>query len=157
MLRDEDLSDLSESGVVVLNIMGGHAHGASPLAVGGGGFHTPSPVGWANRQSTVGYGGAMAGPAPQLSSSAPAGSSMGMMHSWGTLDRDGGVVHFQGLYGHSYGGGVGGTWQMQPGGAVGSGTVGAAQHVTGMMGATALDDVDEGDEAFGEGSESMGD
>ena len=30
-----------------------------------------------------------------------------------------------------------------------------AQHVTGMMGATILDDVDEGDEAFGEGSEIM--
>ncbi|KAF2717036.1 ubiquitin ligase complex F-box protein [Polychaeton citri CBS 116435] len=34
---------------------------------------------------------------------------------------------------------------------------GGAQHVTGMMGATILDDVDEGDEAFGEGSEIMGD
>ncbi|EMD00530.1 hypothetical protein BAUCODRAFT_28876 [Baudoinia panamericana UAMH 10762] len=33
----------------------------------------------------------------------------------------------------------------------------AAQHVTSMMGATMLDDVDEGDEAFGEGSEMMGD
>lgn len=34
---------------------------------------------------------------------------------------------------------------------------GAAQQVTGMMGATMLDDVDEGDEAFGEESEIMGD
>lgn len=33
---------------------------------------------------------------------------------------------------------------------------GGAQHVTGMMGATILDEV-EGDEAFGEGSEIMGD
>ena len=32
-----------------------------------------------------------------------------------------------------------------------------AQHVTGMMGAAILDEVDEGDEAFGEGSEIMGD
>ena len=31
-----------------------------------------------------------------------------------------------------------------------------AQHVTGMMGAAALDDVDEGDEVF-DGSETMGD
>jgi F-box and leucine-rich repeat protein GRR1 len=29
--------------------------------------------------------------------------------------------------------------------------------VTGMMGAAILDEVDEGDEAFGEGSEIMGD
>ena len=34
---------------------------------------------------------------------------------------------------------------------------GGAQQVTGMMGAAILDDVDEGDEAFGEGSEIMGD
>ena len=34
---------------------------------------------------------------------------------------------------------------------------GSAQHVTGMMGAAILDEVDEGDEAFGEGSEIMGD
>ncbi|KAK5122273.1 hypothetical protein LTR85_004184 [Meristemomyces frigidus] len=34
---------------------------------------------------------------------------------------------------------------------------GGAQHVTGMMGAAALDDVDEGDEVFGDGSEIMGD
>ncbi|KAI7663690.1 hypothetical protein KC322_g17084, partial [Hortaea werneckii] len=33
---------------------------------------------------------------------------------------------------------------------------GGAQHVTGMMSAAALDDVDEGDEAFGEGSDAMG-
>lgn len=33
---------------------------------------------------------------------------------------------------------------------------GGAQHVTGMMGAAILDEVDEGDEAFGEGSEIMG-
>ncbi|KAI7087549.1 RNI-like protein [Hortaea werneckii] len=33
---------------------------------------------------------------------------------------------------------------------------GGAQHVTGMMSAAALDDVDEGDEAFGEGSDGMG-
>jgi len=39
----------------------------------------------------------------------------------------------------------------------GGGGGGGAQHVTGMMGATILDDVDEGDEAFGEGSEIMGD
>lgn len=32
---------------------------------------------------------------------------------------------------------------------------GTAQQVTGMMGAAMLDDVDEGDEAFGEGSEIM--
>ena len=32
-----------------------------------------------------------------------------------------------------------------------------AQHVTNMMGAAVLDEVDEGDEAFGEGSEIMGD
>ena len=39
----------------------------------------------------------------------------------------------------------------------GSGGPGGAQHVTGMMGAAILDEVDEGDEAFGEGSEIMGD
>ncbi|GAB7358207.1 hypothetical protein MBLNU230_g0359t1 [Neophaeotheca triangularis] len=42
----------------------------------------------------------------------------------------------------------------QGGGGVGPGG-GGAQQVTGMMGATLLDDVDEGDEAFGEGSEMM--
>lgn len=36
-------------------------------------------------------------------------------------------------------------------------TGGAQQHLTGMMGAAVLDEVDEGDEAFGEGSEIMGD
>ncbi|KAF2767773.1 ubiquitin ligase complex F-box protein [Teratosphaeria nubilosa] len=36
-------------------------------------------------------------------------------------------------------------------------SAGGAQHVTGMMGATVLDDLEEGDEAFGEGSELMGD
>ena len=46
-----------------------------------------------------------------------------------------------------------------PGAATGLGIghPGGAQHVTGMMGATILDEVDEGDEAFGEGSEMMGD
>lgn len=40
-----------------------------------------------------------------------------------------------------------------------SGGVGlaGAQHVTGMMGAAALDEVDEGDEAFGDGSEIIED
>ncbi|KAK0958137.1 SCF ubiquitin ligase complex subunit [Friedmanniomyces endolithicus] len=37
------------------------------------------------------------------------------------------------------------------------GQQGGAQHVTGMMSAAVLDDVDEGDEAFGEGSEILGD
>lgn len=46
------------------------------------------------------------------------------------------------------GGGGGGGGGLGPGGA-------GAQQVTGMMGATLLDDVDEGDEAFGEGSEIM--
>ena len=43
-----------------------------------------------------------------------------------------------------------------PGTGLGIGSPGSA-HVTGMMGATILDEVDEGDEAFGEGSEIMGD
>lgn len=54
------------------------------------------------------------------------------------------------------------TWSIYPGPAHNNNPPmppphGAAQHVTGMMGATILDDVDEGDEAFGEGSETMGD
>lgn len=48
-------------------------------------------------------------------------------------------------------------FQQQDGGGAGASGNGVAQHVTGMMGATILDDVDEGDEAFGEGSEIMGD
>lgn len=54
---------------------------------------------------------------------------------------------------------TGGPFWGAPGAATGLGIghVGGAQHVTGMMGATILDEVDEGDEAFGEGSEIMGD
>lgn len=47
--------------------------------------------------------------------------------------------------------------QNHHGGGGGTGGMAGAQHVTGMMGAAVLDDVDEGDEAFGEGSEILGD
>ena len=43
------------------------------------------------------------------------------------------------------------------GGAGSAASAAAANHVTGMMGATILDEVDEGDEAFGEDSEIMND
>lgn len=50
-------------------------------------------------------------------------------------------------------------WSNGPAGLglVGGAGAQGAQQVTGMMGAAILDDVDEGDEAFGEGSEIMGD
>jgi F-box and leucine-rich repeat protein GRR1 len=72
-----------------------------------------------------------AGPAAGggLSQSAP---TAGMQNWWGG-------TYGLGLAGNGNGGGAG------------------AQQVTGMMGAQSLEDVDEGDEAFGEGSEVMGD
>jgi len=52
---------------------------------------------------------------------------------------------------------AGGIWPTHLSHAQPSHYHGGAQHVTGMMGAAALDDVDEGDEAFGENSEIMDD
>lgn len=129
----EDMAQGSETASVLqVTVQGNHAPGATPVV--------PTPGlqqgGWVFQQphqhpfGDGGVGSAAAGPS-SLSQSAPA--STPMFWSNGTAIPPMGL----GLAG-PVGGGHG------------------AQQVTGMMGAAILDDVDEGDEAFGEGSEIMG-
>ena len=129
-------SDGVSTPVLNMNVQGLNAPGATPVV--------PTP------QSA-------AGAAPQLLMQAlqnqtwlqnqQSGSSAGASNLSQSAPAATGGPGFSGGAGPGAGLGIGGTF----GG-------GSAQHVTGMMGAaTILDEVDEGDEAFGEGSEIMED
>ncbi|WPG98860.1 Hypothetical protein R9X50_00165800 [Acrodontium crateriforme] len=125
----------SSTPVIMVDIHGSHPAGATPVAPGpvqviGAGQASPGLV-FTPGHPTMWQLNVSQSNVTNLSQSAPAATS-GM------------------------------TWSIYPGPAHNNVPPvppphGAAQHVTGMMGATILDDVDEGDEAFGEGSETMGD
>jgi len=127
-------SDGSNTPVISLDVHSTHAPGATPIIPGAGsGLLFASAMQNQNawqQNHHHGHGGHDNGGSANLSQSAPA-STGGPSAMWGQAPPP---PPF-----HGHGGGAG------------------AQHVTGMMGATILDDVDEGDEAFGEGSEIMGD
>lgn len=122
----------SATPLLTMNVAGNHTPGATP------GIPTPTP--------NLFIPPTMSPTHPQhahqpgqwnpahLSQSAPASTTMNPWHNHPP----------QGLGVGGYGG--------QAGNQQGAG---GAQHVTGMMGAAILDEVDEGDEAFGEGSELM--
>lgn len=121
--------------LLTMNVAGNHAPGATP------GIATPTPNLFINpaaqhaiQQHTPQYHQYHPGNASNLSQSAPASTTMNPWHH------------------HPHGLGLGGFGGQQ---AQHAGGGGGAQHVTGMMGAAILDEVDEGDEAFGEGSELM--
>ena len=124
--------------VLNMNVAGSHAAGATPV------IPTPTPGGGAApslfmqhahfppqqyQYHHVGGSSTNSANPAHLSQSAPASTTMNPWHH---------NPQPQGL-------GLG----QQTGGQ------GSAQHVTGLMGAAILDEVDEGDEAFGEGSEIM--
>jgi F-box and leucine-rich repeat protein GRR1 len=151
--------DATVTATPVLNVAGNFSPGATPAvptpsgsAVSGLTFAQVLQNGpWQQQvhqqgiSSATAAGGSSSG-SSNLSQSAPAttgslwgagggiGTGLGLMNPASTASASGA-----------------GAW-----GSAGSGTAGA-QHVTGMMGAAILDEVDEGDEAFGEGSEIMGD
>ena len=138
---DEDTDEQifeAESGdqTPVLNISSQHPPGATPVVPGppstpsGIVFtnHLQNQTFWQNQHTAAGPSSL----AHFLSQSAPAATGGALWSGSAT------AIHQQ--------------HHSQP-----PGPAGGAQHVTGMMAASALDDVDEGDEAFGEGSEIMGD
>lgn len=126
--------------VLNMNVAGTHAAGNTPV------IPTPTPGanatqgavwlqqhGFAPQQSLTAqfqqahFGGANSAGTANLSQSAPASTTPWLQHHH---------AHHQQQQGQQ-------------------GQQGGAQHVTGLMGAAVLDEVDEGDEAFGEGSEIM--
>lgn len=134
----------SATPLLTMNVAGNHAPGATP------GIPTPAPNlftttniqhGNSQAQHTNGF---HFGNGSNLSQSAPASTTANPWHHHPPQQQ-----HGLGLGGH---GGQQDQHQQQHGPQQG-GT--GAQHVTGMMGAAILDEVDEGDEAFGEGSELM--
>lgn len=149
----DDTNVDSESGtntpVMNVNVAGNHAPGATPVAPGPATGHPTAPFHqamlnnnpWAPQNFTSsnlhGNGQHLA-----LSQSAPAATGQLWAGNGNT------PTHLQGhnlpppppLLAHGHGHGHGN-----------------AQQVTGMMGATVLDDVDEGDETFGDESELMND
>jgi len=133
-------SDGSTTPVLLVDVHGAHPQGATPIVPG------PSSgllfanilqnqTAWPHNQHSSNHAGHANAGSSSLSQSAPASTG----GPWG----QGPIAPPPPPPMHGNGGGGGGG--------------GGAQHVTGMMGATILDDVDEGDEAFGEGSEIMGD
>lgn len=124
----------SATPMLTMNVAGNYTPGATP------GIPTPAPSIFIPQH--IQHGQPNAPPQPPfhlgggstLSQSAPASTTMNP--PWHNHPAHGlGVAGYGGQHGNQQGGG--------------------AQHVTGMMGAAILDEVDEGDEAFGEGSELM--
>ncbi|KAK4554854.1 SCF ubiquitin ligase complex subunit [Recurvomyces mirabilis] len=160
-------SDGSNTPVISLDVHGSHRDGQTPI-LHGPGSGSSSGVLFAAGQHHHGYqyqqhylpwtSSAHAGPsnpsgaAANFSQSAPASTSFMPYTFWSHGSNHGGAGSSsqtpQALY-HDPSHGAG-TMDV-PAGNGGQG--GGAQHVTGMMSAAVLDDVDEGDEAFGEGSE----
>jgi F-box and leucine-rich repeat protein GRR1 len=162
-------SDGSQTPIISVDVQGGHPQGATPVAPGpgpgpgqggggGGGGWTGGSSGmlftnlppnhqayWQQNQH--------AGPS-QFSQSAPAATSGPI--PWPAASSVNGV----GLDGRPQhqssmpGGWINGP-AHQPAPASAGGGGGGAQHVTGMMGATGLEDLDEADEAYGEESEIL--
>lgn len=142
----------SESGtntpVMNVNVTGTHPPGMTPIAPGPGPVHGNSTAlfqqalqnstNWAPQMANSTHAH-MQGNGPGLSQSAPASTSGGALWVGGSAN-----AHPQAAppppptHGHPH-------------------AHGNAQQVTGMLGATVLDDVDEGDETFGDESELMND
>jgi len=124
-------SDGSNTPVINIDVHGSHPVGATPIARPAGPASGPGML-FANlpHNQTHWQLNTAAGPS-HLSQSAPATTGPVIWPS----NVSGQSVYQQPLHGAG----------------------GSAQHVTGMMGATILDDLEEGDEAFGEDSEIMGD
>jgi F-box and leucine-rich repeat protein GRR1 len=121
-------SDGVNTPVMQLNVEGNHAPGATPVVPTPVAGQTPPTLVTQALQNQTGWHQQL-GPL-NLSQSAPASTGPAF---WNFNNVPAGL------------------------GLVTQGGGGGAQQVTGMMGAAILDDVDEGDEAFGEGSEIMGD
>ncbi|KAK5703873.1 SCF ubiquitin ligase complex subunit [Elasticomyces elasticus] len=149
-------SDGSNTPVISLDIHGSHPAGGTPILHGPGqgsssgvlfaSHHHPG-----NWQYGNGYDVGGSSSTARLSQSAPSSTTFGP-HMWG---------------GTGSGSPMSAGYQQQHPPFIpplhqqmqqqGHGQPGGAQHVTGMMSAAILDDVDEGDEAFGEGSELLDD
>ncbi|KAK3706117.1 SCF ubiquitin ligase complex subunit [Vermiconidia calcicola] len=115
--------------VMLVNVQGNHAPGATPVV--------PTPTSGSSNTPPVLLTHALSNHTWQQQYPLSAGGSSNLSQS--APASTGGPL-----------------WGGPPAG-LGLGNQGGAQHVTGMMGAAILDEVDEGDEAFGEGSEIMGD
>jgi len=162
-------SEGSNTPVISLNVHSTHPAGGTPVlhgpregSVSGVLFANPHHVIWQHD----GHGNDGAGSSTaRLSQSAPSSSQSFGPHLWGGTGGPGASTHAQQLHHHPFIPPL--HQQMQQPGLIqhfqqqpqqhGGGPPGGAQHVTGMMSAAILDDVDEGDEAFGEDSEIMGD
>ncbi|KAK5173748.1 SCF ubiquitin ligase complex subunit [Saxophila tyrrhenica] len=139
-----EMGDAEDGDAVHVNVHGNHAAGATPVVFAPGWQHHGGHHGHQHHNSFDNAAGAAVAGSSVLSQSAPASTPM----FWSNAPAGLGLAGFAGLAGF-------GSAAGSPAGGGGGG--GGAQQVTGMMGAAVLDDVDEGDEAFGEGSEIMGD